>query len=105
MGAAGASVAGPEVPSRLPSSMPPATDVVPTTSPTPDPPRSQAPAPICLVHGPFGSGKSTLLVTLLRFLLRARTVAGSPLEGARILVSSGTNVAVDRVLMGEPGGW
>ncbi|KFM27096.1 Uncharacterized protein C4orf21 [Auxenochlorella protothecoides] len=59
-----------------------------------------APAPICLVHGPFGSGKSTLLVTLLRFLLRARTVAGSPLEGARILVSSGTNVAVDRVLMG-----
>lgn len=57
-------------------------------------------SPICLVHGPFGSGKSTLLVTLLRFLLKARQRAGSPLSGARILVASGTNVAVDRVLLG-----
>ncbi|KAK2076177.1 hypothetical protein QBZ16_001109 [Prototheca wickerhamii] len=55
---------------------------------------------VCLVHGPFGSGKSTLLVTLLRFLLKARGVAGGPLAGARILVASGTNVAVDRVLLG-----
>ncbi|KAL4457552.1 hypothetical protein ABPG75_012417 [Micractinium tetrahymenae] len=61
----------------------------------------QAPPPVCLVHGPFGSGKSTLLVALLHFLLDQRgRRQGSPLAGARVLVSAHTNVAVDRVLLG-----
>lgn len=68
--------------------------------PIPRTPRQPGVPRVCLVHGPFGSGKSTLLVTLLRFLLKARGVAGGPLAGARILVASGTNVAVDRVLLG-----
>ncbi len=57
--------------------------------------------PICLVLGPFGSGKSTLLVAMLHFFLRERQQAGNPLDGMRCLVSAHTNVAVDRVLLGE----
>lgn len=51
---------------------------------------------------PTAAGKSTLLVALLHFLLLQRARAGSPLAGARVLVSAHTNVAVDRVLLG---GW
>lgn len=51
---------------------------------------------------PLRAGKSTLLVALLHFLLHQRGLQGSPLAGARVLVSAHTNVAVDRVLLG---GW
>ena len=57
--------------------------------------------PICLIHGPFGTGKSSLLVALLRLLLLLRELPGTPCSGARVLVSAHTNVAVDRVLLGE----
>ena len=50
------------------------------------------------------AGKSTLLVALLHFLLAQRGVQGSPLAGARVLVSAHTNVAVDRVLTGALAG-
>lgn len=46
-------------------------------------------------------GKSTLLVAILHLLLRQRAKAGRPLAGGRVLVSAHTNVAVDRVLLGE----
>jgi len=51
------------------------------------------------------AGKSTLLVALLHFLLQQRGKQGSPLRDSRILVAAHTNVAVDRVLLGEAGGW
>jgi len=62
-------------------------------------------SPVCLVHGPFGTGKSQLLVSALHLLLSLRGQdragsAGGKLHGARVLVCSHTNIAVDRVLLG-----
>lgn len=53
--------------------------------------------PIVLVHGVYGSGKSFVLSVLIIILYRA--VNASLLEvDTRIVVSSMTNVAVDRIL-------
>ena len=46
-----------------------------------------------LVHGVFGSGKSYLLVVLVLFLCRVNELRNGDM---RILISAGTNVAVDR---------
>jgi len=55
--------------------------------------------PVCLVHGPFGTGKSQLMVSILHLILRLRDTSGG-LSNARVMVSSHTNVAVDRVCLG-----
>ncbi|CAM9602527.1 unnamed protein product, partial [Scytosiphon promiscuus] len=68
-------------------------------------------APVVLVHGVFGSGKSTSLVALCVMIdsiasadARARVSRGlahrPKAEQVRVLLASGTNVAVDRVLQG-----
>ena len=59
---------------------------------------------IILVRGTFGSGKSHLLACVLTLIahLGARitvSAAGVATTGCRALVSSNTNVAVDRILM------
>ncbi|XP_061196236.1 protein ZGRF1-like [Saccostrea echinata] len=59
---------------------------------------------LLLIHGVFGAGKSFLLSVMVRFLVRVFEVNGSYTPGLpypwKILISSTTNVAVDRVLMG-----
>ena len=55
--------------------------------------------PVCLVHGPFGTGKSQLMVSILHLILKLRDTEGG-LANARVMVSSHTNVAVDRVCLG-----
>ena len=55
--------------------------------------------PVCLVHGPFGSGKSQLMVAMLHLILKLRHTEGG-LSNARVMVSSHTNIAVDRVCLG-----
>jgi hypothetical protein len=52
---------------------------------------------ILLVHGVFGAGKSKLLVVVA--LLIARVGEAADDDSIRVLVSSSTNVAVDRVLL------
>lgn len=52
---------------------------------------------ILLVHGVFGAGKSKLLVVIA--LLIARIGEAAEDDSIRVLVSSSTNVAVDRVLL------
>jgi hypothetical protein len=54
-------------------------------------------AHILLVHGVFGAGKSKLLVVVA--LLIARVGEAADDDSIRVLVSSSTNVAVDRVLL------
>eukprot|EP01133_Synstelium_polycarpum_P017021 gene17021-20275_t len=54
--------------------------------------------PALLVHGVFGSGKSTLLVVIIMFIQSLCEVGDN--FNVRILVSSLTNVAVDRILIG-----
>ncbi|CAN0187178.1 unnamed protein product [Ascophyllum nodosum] len=67
--------------------------------------------PVLLVHGVFGAGKSLSLVALCVMLdriaaadARARPTQGlaprSRRQQIRVLLAAGTNVAVDRVLMG-----
>jgi hypothetical protein len=56
--------------------------------------------PVCLIFGPFGCGKSSLLIAVLHLLLKLRTRASTPLSESRVLISSHTNVAIDRVLTG-----
>ena len=53
--------------------------------------------PILVVHGVYGAGKSLVLSVLIIFLWRAKN-AGFLTENTRIVFSSMTNVAVDRVL-------
>ena len=53
--------------------------------------------PILVVHGVYGAGKSLVLSTLIIFLWRAKN-AGLLNEDTRLVFSSMTNVAVDRVL-------
>ena len=55
--------------------------------------------PVCLVHGPFGTGKSQLMVAMLHLILKLRQTEGG-LANARVMVSSHTNIAVDRVCLG-----
>ncbi|CAN0177859.1 unnamed protein product, partial [Ectocarpus sp. 4 AP-2014] len=68
-------------------------------------------APVVLVHGVFGAGKSLTLVALCVVIDRIATADARlrPSRGlaprpkavqVRVLLASGTNVAVDRVLMG-----
>ncbi|XP_041364413.1 uncharacterized protein LOC121379827 [Gigantopelta aegis] len=59
---------------------------------------------IVLVHGVFGAGKSFLLSIIIRFLvdifeMNDYYASGEPFPW-KLLISSTTNVAVDRVLMG-----
>ena len=54
--------------------------------------------PILIVHGVYGAGKSLVLSVLIIFLWRAKN-AGFLDENTRIVFSSMTNVAVDRVLL------
>ncbi|KAG2387469.1 hypothetical protein C9374_001801 [Naegleria lovaniensis] len=55
-------------------------------------------SPICLVHGVYGSGKTTALMVLILFMCRVLDEADD--QSIRILVASGTNVAVDNILEG-----
>ncbi|XP_047124411.1 5'-3' DNA helicase ZGRF1 isoform X2 [Hydra vulgaris] len=58
---------------------------------------------VTLIHGVFGSGKSYLLSTVVVFLVHLFAMIESLTNGKmkmKLLVSSATNVAVDRVLQG-----
>ncbi|ORY58937.1 hypothetical protein LY90DRAFT_506088 [Neocallimastix californiae] len=57
-------------------------------------------SPITLVHGVFGAGKS-LLISIIIFFLYRSYISGfiNPKINFKILVSSMTNVAVDRILL------
>lgn len=60
---------------------------------------TKAPSGVTLVHGVFGAGKSFLLAVLIIFLSRLRDkLPPAKARLFRVLVSSATNVAVDRVL-------
>ncbi|XP_070273142.1 5'-3' DNA helicase ZGRF1 [Myotis yumanensis] len=62
------------------------------------------PLPITIVHGVFGAGKSYLLAVVILFLVQLFEKGEAPAAGRarpwKVLVSSSTNVAVDRVLLG-----
>eukprot|EP00731_Ephydatia_muelleri_P005685 Em0002g1861a len=61
--------------------------------------------PLLLIHGVFGSGKTHLLSVMVLFLLKLFGESGVR-EGdtsAKILITSTTNVAVDRILTGFEG--
>ena len=56
-------------------------------------------SPLLLVHGVFGSGKSYLIAVLILFFHKATTLGYLNMDPPlRIIISSNTNVAVDRVL-------
>ncbi|XP_015267362.1 PREDICTED: protein ZGRF1 [Gekko japonicus] len=63
----------------------------------------QQPLPITIIHGVFGSGKSYLLAIVILFLVQifetSEAAVGKRLAPWKILISSSTNVAVDRVLL------
>ncbi|XP_021014537.1 protein ZGRF1 [Mus caroli] len=60
--------------------------------------------PITVIHGVFGAGKSYLLAVVILFLVelfeKCDSGAGGNARPWKVLVSSSTNVAVDRVLLG-----
>uniref|UniRef100_A0A8C5M2X6 5'-3' DNA helicase ZGRF1 n=1 Tax=Leptobrachium leishanense TaxID=445787 RepID=A0A8C5M2X6_9ANUR len=60
--------------------------------------------PITIIHGVFGAGKSYLLALVVLFLVQifeySDQVEEQGLPPWKILISSSTNVAVDRVLLG-----
>nr|KAF6482688.1 zinc finger GRF-type containing 1 [Molossus molossus] len=60
--------------------------------------------PITIIHGVFGAGKSYLLAVVILFLVQLFEKSEAPTAGSarpwKVLVSSSTNVAVDRVLLG-----
>ncbi|KAK1342256.1 hypothetical protein QTO34_015012 [Cnephaeus nilssonii] len=60
--------------------------------------------PITIIHGVFGAGKSYLLAVVILFLVQLFEKSDAPTAGSarpwKVLVSSSTNVAVDRVLLG-----
>ncbi|XP_045687223.1 protein ZGRF1 [Phyllostomus hastatus] len=60
--------------------------------------------PITIVHGVFGAGKSYLLAVVILFFVQLFEKSEAPTVGNarpwKLLVSSSTNVAVDRVLLG-----
>ncbi|KAM3831467.1 5'-3' DNA helicase ZGRF1 [Vipera latastei] len=59
--------------------------------------------PITIIHGVFGSGKSLLLAIVILFLVQIfeinEAVNGKQSVPWKVLVSSSTNVAVDRILL------
>ncbi|XP_069834595.1 5'-3' DNA helicase ZGRF1 isoform X2 [Dendropsophus ebraccatus] len=61
-------------------------------------------APITVIHGVFGAGKSYLLAVVVLFLVQLFEAYNPPEEHCsfhwKLLISSSTNVAVDRVLLG-----
>ncbi|XP_071975379.1 5'-3' DNA helicase ZGRF1 isoform X2 [Engystomops pustulosus] len=61
-------------------------------------------APISIIHGVFGAGKSYLLAVVVLFLVQLFETHNPPEENSschwKLLISSSTNVAVDRVLLG-----
>ncbi|XP_060102897.1 protein ZGRF1 [Heteronotia binoei] len=63
----------------------------------------QQPLPITILHGVFGSGKSYLLAIVILFLVQifetSEATVGKRLAPWKILISSSTNVAVDRLLL------
>ncbi|XP_027693343.1 protein ZGRF1 [Vombatus ursinus] len=60
--------------------------------------------PITVIHGVFGAGKSYLLAVVILFLVqlfeKSPAPTGVDARPWKILISSSTNVAVDRVLLG-----
>ncbi|XP_054997895.1 protein ZGRF1 [Sorex araneus] len=73
--------------------------------PIPDDTAPRGPArPITIIHGVFGAGKSYLLALVVLFFVQLfEQSETAPLGDARpwkVLISSSTNVAVDRVLLG-----
>ncbi|KAM6148062.1 LOW QUALITY PROTEIN: 5'-3' DNA helicase ZGRF1 [Erethizon dorsatum] len=60
--------------------------------------------PITLIHGVFGAGKSYLLAVVVLFFVHLFEQSNAPAVGNtrpwKLLISSSTNVAVDRVLLG-----
>ncbi|CAN2388902.1 zinc ion binding, partial [Pristimantis euphronides] len=60
--------------------------------------------PITIIHGVFGAGKSYLLAVVVLFLVQLFESHNPPEEHGsfhwKLLISSSTNVAVDRVLLG-----
>ncbi|NP_001414630.1 zinc finger, GRF-type containing 1 [Rattus norvegicus] len=60
--------------------------------------------PITVIHGVFGAGKSYLLAVVILFLVELFEKCDSEAVGRarpwKLLISSSTNVAVDRVLLG-----
>ncbi|XP_074131263.1 LOW QUALITY PROTEIN: 5'-3' DNA helicase ZGRF1 [Sminthopsis crassicaudata] len=66
-------------------------------------PQEQHTVPITIIHGVFGAGKSYLLAVVILFLVQLFEKSPAPRDvDARpwkILISSSTNVAVDRVLL------
>ncbi|XP_063776216.1 5'-3' DNA helicase ZGRF1 isoform X2 [Pseudophryne corroboree] len=66
--------------------------------------QKQQTAPITIIHGVFGSGKSYLLAVVVLFLVQlfeSHDPAKDPGSSHwKLLISSSTNVAVDRVLLG-----
>ncbi|XP_012510529.1 PREDICTED: protein ZGRF1 [Propithecus coquereli] len=60
--------------------------------------------PITIIHGVFGAGKSYLLAVVILFFVRLFEKSAVPMAGNarpwKLLISSSTNVAVDRVLLG-----
>ncbi|XP_039194254.1 protein ZGRF1-like isoform X2 [Crotalus tigris] len=59
--------------------------------------------PITIIHGVFGSGKSLLLAIVILFLVQIfeinEAVNGKQSVPWKVLVSSSTNIAVDRILL------
>ncbi|XP_038167500.1 protein ZGRF1 [Arvicola amphibius] len=62
------------------------------------------PLPITIIHGVFGAGKSYLLAVVILFFIQLFEKCGAGTVGNarpwKLLISSSTNVAVDRVLLG-----
>ncbi|KAG9480231.1 hypothetical protein GDO78_011972 [Eleutherodactylus coqui] len=69
-----------------------------------DDPQGPQSAPITIIHGIFGAGKSYLLAVVVLFLVQLFEIHNPPEEPGsfhwKLLISSSTNVAVDRVLLG-----
>ncbi|XP_043827956.1 protein ZGRF1 [Dromiciops gliroides] len=67
-------------------------------------PQEQHTLPITIIHGVFGAGKSYLLAVVILFLVelfeKNPAPTGVDARPWKILISSSTNVAVDRVLLG-----
>ncbi|XP_031799865.1 protein ZGRF1 isoform X1 [Sarcophilus harrisii] len=67
-------------------------------------PQEQHTLPITIIHGVFGAGKSYLLTVVILFLVQLFEKSPAPRDvDARpwkILISSSTNIAVDRILLG-----